>query len=470
MIVGRVGIAPFQIVPNGALKQDALLRHQTNALVKRFHPVFLYVHPIQQHLSLFRIIKPGNQMNQRGFPGACAADDSNCLPRRRLEADMLQSGFTGALIPNGYIPEFNRAAQFIRRTDSVLLGRFDFQDSIHTGGTGGRLGHVDNQVGHFDQLNQNLRHIVVQRNHKTLRQNPVVHLHSADFYQQHHSQIDNHEGHGVHQIGNSTSALLLRLKLRRLVFKRALLAGLHGKCPQNPHAGQVLPGRGGDPVQTALKPFVHGHGDCHNAEHNQTQDRDDPGKYHRRLSVDGKRHNHGAEHHKRRPQQQPQRQIHTVLYLIDVRGHPGHHGGGAQRVDFRVTKAQNVRHYRMAQPRGESHSSLGCEILRRNRAGQSHNAQQDHDQTHFYHIAAISAADALVHNVCHDQRNHQFEAGLQQFEQRAQHTFSAIALHVLQKVFHFSPPLSFFWHYITCQIKFQSHDSCRRRKQSMFLS
>ena len=111
---------------------------------------------------------------------------------------------------------------------------------------------------------------------------------------------------------------ILKKKKVSLFFKRGNFRLLLTEGPQDPNACQILPGGRGNAVQLSLDPAVHGHGDQHNAKHDQTQHRNHAGKYRRCLYIDGKGHDHGTKHHKGGPEQQPQCQIHTVLNLVDI--------------------------------------------------------------------------------------------------------------------------------------------------------
>ena len=69
----------------------------------------------------------------------------------------------------------------------------------------------------------------------------------------------------------------------------------------------------------------------------------------------------------------------------------------------------------------KSHCRLGCEKLRRNGRRQSHYTKEQQEQSHFPDIPHVPVGNTIVNDICHYQRNHQFEKCFQQFEQWCQY-------------------------------------------------
>ena len=253
-----------------------------------------------------------------------------------MEGNVLQRGTGGTGITGGNILKLHVAGQLLRLFFPVLLVAFQPQNRGQPVAAGHGLGKRDDEVRHLDQFNQNLGHIVIEGNHKALRQDTVLDLDGAHLHQNHHRQIDDHIGHGVHKGRNPSGGELAGGQAIGLLFKAHYLGVLLAEGPKDPDTCQILPGGGGHAVQRGLHPLVHGHRDEHNTKDNEAQHGNHPGEHQRRLKINGKGHNHGAEYHKRRPQQQPQSQVYAVLHLIDVGGHAGHHGGCAQLVNLAV--------------------------------------------------------------------------------------------------------------------------------------
>ena len=215
-----------------------------------------------------------------------------------------------------------------------------------------------------------------------------------------------------------------------LLLEALVLGGLPAKGPDDPHAGEVLPGGAQHLVQARLHLLVPGHGPQHHAEHHHRQQGDGHHEHQRRGHVEGKGHHHGAKHHKGGAQQQPQGQVQAVLHLVDVAGHAGDKGGGAHGVHLGVAQGLDVGEQVVPQLGGNAHRGLGREELGGDGAHQAHHAQAGHHQAHAAHIAPIGAGNAHVDDSGHHQGNQQLEGGLQQLEQRPQDALLLIAAHI----------------------------------------
>ena len=167
-----------------------------------------------------------------------------------------------------------------------------------------------------------------------------------------------------------------------LLLEALVLGGLPAKGPDDPHAGEVLPGGAQHLVQARLHLLVPGHGPQHHAEHHHRQQGDGHHEHQRRGHVDGKGHHHGAEYHKGGAQQQPQGQVQAVLHLVDVAGHAGDKGGGAHGVHLGVAQGLDVGEQVVPQLGGNAHRGLGREELGGDGAHQAHHAQAGHHQAH----------------------------------------------------------------------------------------
>ena len=125
-----------------------------------------------------------------------------------------------------------------------------------------------------------------------------------------------------------------------------------------------------------------------------------------------------------------ERHMENALKVVEfLKNHP-------QPVNFPVAQPQGLLHDRMTQPGGKAHRCTGRKILCRHAAGQAHNAQQHHHETHLDNVGGIPVCNALVHDVGHHQRHQKFKGGFQQLEQRPQHAFLSEALHVAQEFSH----------------------------------
>ena len=210
----------------------------------------------------------------------------------------------------------------------AFAGGLDLQHLLHPAAAGCRFGHVNDEVCHLNELHQNLGHIVIQGNHHTLGQKPLLHLQRSLVHQKNNTHIDYHKGNGVKKRRNPSGKNLDPVQLFCFLLEFPDLALLLIEGPEDPHAGEVLPGGRGHILQPGLHPSVQGHGHKHNSKDNHTQQRNHPGKHQSGLKINGKGHNHGTEHHKGRPEQQPQGQVHAILHLVNIGSHPGNEGTG----------------------------------------------------------------------------------------------------------------------------------------------
>ena len=304
------------------------------------------------------------------------------------------------------------------------------QHSLHTAGTGQRLAHLHDEVCQFDQLHQDLVHVVHQRDHIAGGHAAHIDLDAAHIEQSHDGQIDDDIGQRAHQGGDVAHMELHPGQQVVGRLKAVDLALLLIKGADHAHTGQVLAGQAQHTVQPGLGRFVQRVGDDHDPEHHHAQQRDgdhkDPGGPH----IHGERHDHGTNHHERAAQEQAQEEVQTALHLIDVTGHAGDEGAGAHGIHLGKAKPLDVLKQSMAQGGGIAHRRLGREILGRQAAGKAHNGQQQQDAAPHKDIVEIMCCNAHVDDVCHDQRHKQVERGFQHLEQRCKHSLALVAVQV----------------------------------------
>ena len=186
--------------------------------------------------------------------------------------------------------------------------------------------------------------------------------------------------------------------------------------------------------------FVHRDRDEHDAEHHDREQRDRGDKDQRGADVDHERGDHCAEHDERRPQQQPDRQVHAGLHLIDIAGHTRDKRRGTERIEVGVGHALDMLHERLPELCGKAGGGLRSEILRKKRAGQSDGCKQCHEQAHPDDMSGIIAADAVVDHGSDNERHEQFKCCFEHFEQRTQHAFFFVVCEKAQELLHFYAP------------------------------
>ena len=76
------------------------------------------------------------------------------------------------------------------------------------------------------------------------------------------------------------------------------------KGSDDPYPQKTFPGGGGDAVQLTLHFFVAGIAQKHDPAHDQREHQNDRYKNQRQRAVDGKGHDHGAQHNEGTAQEQ----------------------------------------------------------------------------------------------------------------------------------------------------------------------
>ena len=262
--------------------------------------------------------------------------------------------------------------------------------------------------------------------------------------QQHeHGEVDDGVGERVHQGADAAHKALHAGKRGVLFAEGRRLFLLPGKGTQHARAGERFPRFAKHAIELRLHPAVLRDGPEHHAEHDERKQRDDREEHERGLRIDRKGHGHRAEHDERRAQQEPERQIHARLHLVDVARHPGDDGGGAERVQLREGKALHLFKQRVAQPPGKAHGGLCGKILCGDGGGKPHEAEQQQHAAHAEDIAAVRARYACVDDGGHHERHEELERGLKQLEQRPEHALFPIPFHVGQQFLHCSIVLQF---------------------------
>ena len=251
----------------------------------------------------------------------------------------------------------------------VLLCRSRLREDLHTGrhiqhsrhavSARNALGNEENGVRQLDKLHQNLRHVIDQRDHLSLRERPRVHGRTALPDDKHDCQIDQHIGQRIHECGQPACLVLqgglLAVHLPEFFNLLLLLA----ESTDNPHAAEVFAGCGGHAVQLALHAAVQRNAAQHNPEHHQRKKRYGGGKDQCQMRINGERHDHGTEHDDGRTQCQPQRHVDTGLDLVDVAGHARDHGSGSDAIRLGIGERLHMRKQIVSQVGRGAHRRFG---------------------------------------------------------------------------------------------------------------
>lgn len=116
----------------------------------------------------------------------------------------------------------------------------------------GCLRQRDDQIRHLNQLDENLAHVIIQRDDLPLRQRAHLHAHRAGVNQHDHRRVDDHIGRRVHHRGDAADGKLHAGEELKLVLKLRALRVLLAEGANHANARQIFAGRRGYAVQLPL--------------------------------------------------------------------------------------------------------------------------------------------------------------------------------------------------------------------------
>ena len=330
-------IAPQKVGADGAAEELRLLHDHRHPAAQSVPGVAGHRAAKDLHAALGGIVKARDEVYKAGFAAAGAADDADGLAFFGGKADIGQAGCARPGVGQTYMVKAHGIAGLVLSHFAQKLCReghagFGIQHRLHAACTGQRLADLHDEVGKLYQLHKDLVHVVHQRNDITGGHAAHVDLDAAYIQQRHDGKVDEHIGQRVHQ-RRKVADVQLHPGQQGVGFLKAVdLALLLIKGAHHAHAGQVLAGQTKHPVQPGLHGLIQRPGEHHYAEHHHAEQRDGDNKDHRRPGVDRKGHDHSAQHHKGAAQEQAQKQVEPALHLIDIAGHAGDKGAGAQRI------------------------------------------------------------------------------------------------------------------------------------------
>ena len=96
-LVGGVGVAPAQVLFNGAGEQGVLLQHHGHLIPEDIQVILPHIHAAHLQAALGHIVQPGNQLHQSGLGRAGAPQDSNGGAGGDVQVHFLQRPVLGLL-------------------------------------------------------------------------------------------------------------------------------------------------------------------------------------------------------------------------------------------------------------------------------------------------------------------------------------------------------------------------------------
>ena len=93
LLLGSVRVAPFQVIPDGAGKQQVLLQHNAYGVAQGGQVVVAHVAAADLDGALGGIVKTGDKLDQCGLGRAGAADNAHRGPGLDVQCDVRQRVF-----------------------------------------------------------------------------------------------------------------------------------------------------------------------------------------------------------------------------------------------------------------------------------------------------------------------------------------------------------------------------------------
>ena len=397
----------------------------------------------QRYRASRGIIEAAYQIDQGRFAAAGTADHTDRLAGLGRKTDIGQTGGTGAVVGESYVVK--RHSWGSRVCIQLCGGRvrhrgMRVQNFVHAHAAGQGAGHRDDQVRQAQQVGQDLGHIVDKRDDLTLGQGTVIDLVAAAQQQGNDGQVDDQVGQGIHQRRDAACHRLDAAQVVVSLHKGSQFICLAGEGPHHTGAHIVFTGQQGDLIQTILGLVVDGHRGAHDEINNQRNNNRCCNKQQGQPRADGVRHDQRTDHDERAAQQQAQRQVDTVLHLVDVAGHAGDQRRGADAVQFAVAQRVDMAEQVLAQCSAKAQRRLGGEVLGRQAAGQADGRQQHQQTTALPDEHSIAIFDAGVDNARHHQWHEKFKGSFQHFKQGCQNSLLFVALDVAHQFVHVVSP------------------------------
>ena len=299
-------------------------------------------------------------------------------------------------------------------------------------GTGKCFCDSNDQVRQFYQFHQNLRHVVNNGDDLTLRQIAQIYLDGSAIDQGNDCAVYHNIGHRIHDSADFAHKGLTVRQGFRIITEALLFLLFLMKGTNHTHTGEILSGDAQYLIQIRLYLFIQRHGPHHDAKDYHCQQRNRHHKNHRTFDINGKCHNHGTKYDNGGSEEQSQYHINPGLYLIDVTGHPGDHGGGTGFVNIGKIQPLNMIKQSLTKLGRESHGCLRRKKLSRNGGNQTDHSQPQQTQSHLHDVSRILTSDPLVYDTCHNKRYHQFKKGLQQLKKGGQNRLFFVILQIFE--------------------------------------
>ena len=440
LLLGGVGPAPQEVLPDGAGEEDVVLEHHTDALAQLLQGVVPHVHPVQQHRTAGHVVETGDQVHQGGLSGAGAAHHGDELAGLDGEVNAAEHVLTGAagVVLEVHVLELHLAlglGELSGGEGAVLDGGLRLQHLVDTAGAGNGPGELEEAHAQHHDAHEDLEDIGDEGGEVANEHLPADDLAAAQVEHRgggavhgHHHNGDHGDDPHIHVDGGLGEGVVGG-------FELGLLIALPDEGLHHTDGHQVLLDGAVEGVDALLEdleePVAHAHQDADGDD----QQGDGHQHDHRQLGVDADGHCQGRHQHHRGADQHPQGHGHHHLDGVDVVGDAGDEGGRGEPVDVGEGEILHLIVDAPAQVGAEALTHDGGELGAQHTAGHAAQGQHQHDAAHLQNIIEVALDDTHIHDVGHEPGQGQLAGHLQDHEQGGDERQTLIPPHIGKEFF-----------------------------------
>ena len=427
LLVGRVFVAPAEVVVNRAGEKHVVLQHDGNRVAQALHVVSAHIHAADAHLARRYVIQAGNQVDQTRLGRTCAAHDADGLAGLDVQIDIAKHRLAAALL----IGE-----RHMVKVDGTILHGLDrvfragdirllLQHFLNALRRRGGLRHHDEDHGEHHQAHQDVHDIGKQAGQLARGQAGLAddHLRAEPADDQNagvHGQLHDRHGEGDDALGGDG----VFEQIVRRAGELFILIFFADKRLDHADRADVFLDHTVDRVVFAehLTEIPHRLRDEDDDHHAQKRDRTQ--KHGGKLRADGKRHEQRDNQRHRRAGADLQNHLKRILDVGDVGGQARDKARGGEPVDIGKGIILNASEHRLAQIGGQTRARPRAVDARANAEDHRQNRHHGHQRTDLRDVRHVAHGNALVDDGCGQIRNQNFKHDAQRrIHRRKQRVF-----------------------------------------------
>ena len=381
-ITNPVFSGQLKVGSNGSGKEDSLLGHQADQFPQPVLGNLTDIDSVQGNPSGRHIVKPRDQVDQRGFAAAGTADDGRGLSGFCRKGNMLQHIPVRSRIVETHVFKAHHppagGKPVVQNLRIIVDGRLRIEhlfDSVrrHTGPWQHDGNHGKHQKGHDD-----LHGIGHKGHHIPHLQIAGIDSLCAEPDDHHCDPVHNQHHHRHHKIHHPVGKQLGFHQIGVGLVKPLFLELFPGKGADDQKARKDFPGDKVHPVHQLLHDFEFGHGDI-----DQRQDKD-KNRCHRHRNDPphpgpGPGHfDNSAQSQDRRVDNHTQKHDGNHLHLLDIVGAPGNQGGGGKLVHLPAGKGHDPFKHPLPEVFADGGRGPGRQKADENGSGHHHQGKSQH--------------------------------------------------------------------------------------------